>query len=111
MAFAYRGVPFFRGTNPETFSSLRALMRALTHFDAYFSYNFLPLAACFLETTLPALFFVRSLLVRPPTVFSFLPLSTSTFENLPFAILLTRFIAFIAFIAFMAFMAFMAFIA
>merc|ERR1719161_3365217 len=73
---------------------------------------FLPIADCFLDTILPYLFFTKSLLVKPPMVFSLLPRKTSAFANLPLAILLT-FIAFffIAFIAAMAFIDFIAFIA
>merc|ERR1719160_1578378 len=72
---------------------------------------FLPKALSFLLTILPALFFVRSFAVKPPTVFALLPRSTINLAKRPLAILLTDFffmaaVAVIAFIAFMAFIAF-----
>merc|ERR1719433_15090 len=57
-----------------------------------------------LLTTLPRLLFVSVAFVKPPGVFSFLPLKTANLARLPLATLLARF-------TFMAFMAFMAFIA
>merc|ERR1719436_2005063 len=61
-----------------------------------------------LETILPRLFFMSMSFVRPPTVFSLLPRSTSAFASLPLAILLAR-LAFITFTDFIAFIDFMVF--
>merc|ERR1719453_813157 len=58
----------------------------------------------FLETTLPVLFFFKSLAFRPPTVFTLRPLSTWDLAILPLAILET-FMAFMRriMLAFLAF--------
>merc|ERR1719375_2680717 len=51
----------------------------------------LPLALLFFETILPRLFLIKESLVRPPTVFSLVPLKTCDFARRPRAILLTFF--------------------
>merc|ERR1719449_301247 len=97
-------------TKPFNLRMERAFWTALVHLPRPFAMNcFLPFAAIFLLTILPRLFLRRSALVRPPTVFSLVPRSTTDLARLPVAILLTRFF-FMAFMA-AAFMAFMTFIA
>merc|ERR1712003_290811 len=104
LTLAYRALPCavlpFTVQKPTMPNCLRATFTAsmylLNPLDAYL---FLARAEAALLTTLPSLFFVNCSLVRPPTVFSFRPLSTLERALLPRAILLT----------FMAFMAFMAF--
>merc|ERR1719343_936511 len=92
-------------------SSFLAAMTALIQDSALLPlYAFFRDADAALETTLPRLFFMSWAAVKPPEVFSLVPLSTTDLRYLPLAILLF-FMAFIPFIAFMAFMAFMAFIA
>merc|ERR1719296_448023 len=92
------------------FCSFRAFCTASIHFfrgllaNAFFAFAEAPLL-----TTLPLLFLRSELFVKPPTVFSFLPLKPADLANLPLPILLTFmtffFIDFFAFIAFEAFMA------
>ena len=69
------------GQKPLIFNSLRACEQAMAHLF------FLPLANLFLDTTLPALFLVKLAAVKPPDVFSFLPLRTAAFAPRPFATL------------------------
>merc|ERR1712061_96414 len=83
-------------------SSLRAALQASPHFfNALFAKFFLALSEAFLLTTLPLLLFVNVAFVRPPEVFTLLPLKTRALASLPFPITLF-FIAFF-FIAFIAF--------
>merc|ERR1719247_3974421 len=104
LALRYKGVPFLtaeKGT-PLYLKAARAFLTAIIQGLA------LPRALCFLLTTRPCLFLIRSFAVRPPTVFSLVPRSTKTLLNLPRPILLTVFF-FMAFMAFIAFIAFIAF--
>ena len=92
-------------------NSFRALITLLVQVEI-FAYAFLPAAFCFLLTTLFLLFFMRSERECPLAVFSFRPLKTTTFANLPRAILLTAFffMTFIPAFALLFFMLFMVFI-
>merc|ERR1719199_178575 len=76
--------------------------------------RFFAAADAFLETTLPALFFMRSDFCRPPEVFALAPRNTVLFARLPLAMtdfFMARFFMpffimdFMPFIAFMPFMA------
>ena len=102
----------FIAQKPLMPNSLRAEITA----DVQLEMNlkaFLPCAFCFLLTILFLLFFMRSERDCPDAVFSLLPmpLKTTTFANLPRAILLTAFFfitrPFIAVFAFATFMLFM----
>uniref|UniRef100_A0A7S4SS83 Uncharacterized protein n=1 Tax=Alexandrium monilatum TaxID=311494 RepID=A0A7S4SS83_9DINO len=73
MALAYKALPsgpLLIATKPLSPRALRAAVMAFGHGAA------LPLALNFLETSLPYLFLTMSLALRPPAVFSFLPLKT-----------------------------------
>merc|ERR1719192_1077867 len=66
---------------PSMPSSLRAFCTALVHLARPELLNtFLPEAYCFLLTTLPDLFNIRSFLVRPPLVRSVVPDHTRRLE-------------------------------
>merc|ERR1719221_1637837 len=88
--------------------ALRACLHASHHFfnalDAQF---FFARADAALLTIFPLLLLVRVAFVKPPTVFTFLPLKTATLASLPFATTLTFLTFFMAFVPFI----FMAFIA
>merc|ERR1719221_1244845 len=83
--------------------ALRACLHASHHFfnalDAQF---FFARADAALLTIFPLLLLVRVAFVKPPTVFTFLPLKTATLASLPFATMLTFLTFFMAFMAFMA---------
>merc|ERR1712222_71940 len=87
--------------------SLRACFSASHHFFNGLCANaFLARADASLLTIFPVLLLVRVAFVKPPTVFSFLPLKTAASASLPLAMMLTFFTFFMAFMA-AAFMAFM----
>merc|ERR1719469_1119791 len=74
--------------NPVILSALRACFVASLHFfNALPAKFFFPRADAALLTTLPDLLFVSVAFVKPPTVFSFLPLKTATLASLPLPIL------------------------
>merc|ERR1712217_73552 len=83
---------------------LRACFTASIHFfNALCAQFFLARVDAALLTTFPLLLLVNVAFVKPPTVFSFLPLKTAALALLPRAMMLTFFTFFIAFIpAFMA---------
>merc|ERR1712051_890106 len=88
-------------TKPVMPKALRACFVASDHlFRALEAKLFLPCADADFATILPALFFTRDALVKPPVVFSLPPLNTTIRARLPLAILLIT-LAFItlAFIA------------
>uniref|UniRef100_A0A7S4SSP2 Uncharacterized protein n=1 Tax=Alexandrium monilatum TaxID=311494 RepID=A0A7S4SSP2_9DINO len=83
MALAYKALPsgpLLIATKPLSPRALRAAVMAFGHGAA------LPLALNFLETSLPYLFLTMSLALRPPAVFSFLPLKTCEKAIRPLAI-------------------------
>merc|ERR1712060_35154 len=111
---AYKALPCAlfppTATNPLMFNCLRACLHASHHFFNALCANFFLLAAdAALLTTFPLLFLVNVAFVKPPDVFSFLPLKTRALAPLPLATMLTFFTFFIAFIDFIeaAFIAFM----
>merc|ERR1719468_1210045 len=90
-------------------SCFRSCLNASFHFfSGLCPYSFLPRAEAALLTILPDLLLTKVFFVRPPRVFSFLPLKTAALARLPCAITLTLLTVFMAFMAFMGFMAFMA---
>merc|ERR1719360_53911 len=90
-------------------SCFRACLHASFHFfSGLCPYCFLPRAEAALLTILPDLLLTKVFFVRPPTVFSFLPLKTANLASLPRAITLTLLTVFMAFIAVFA-VAFIAF--
>merc|ERR1719433_2240044 len=121
LALAYSAFPCavlpFTAQKPVMPSCLRACATASTNFFiAPCAHLFLLAAEAALLTILPDLLLIKESLVRPLTVFAFLPLKTAALASLPratmltFLTFLTFFIAFIAFFAFVAaFMTFMPF--
>merc|ERR1711972_1081490 len=94
-------------------NALRACLTASPHFfNALPAKFFFARADAALLTIFPDLLLVKVALVRPPTVFAFLPLKTAALAALPFAMTLTFFTFFMAFaIIAAAFIAPMPFIA
>merc|ERR1719254_336874 len=93
-------------------NALRACLQASHHFfKALPAQFFFARADAALLTIFPDLLLTRVALVRPPTVFTFLPLKTAALAALPRAMTLTFFTFFIAFFMAAAFIAFMPFIA
>merc|ERR1719188_1237032 len=116
LALAYKAFPcaVFPPTaqKPLMPNCLRACLHASPHFFNGLCANaFLARADAALLTIFPLLLLIRVAFVKPPTVFTFLPLKTAALASLPLAMTLTFFTFFMAFMAFMAFMgaAFMAF--
>merc|ERR1719343_1822472 len=117
LALAYKAFPcaVFPPTaqKPLMPNCLRACLHASPHFfNALCANAFLARKDAALLTIFPLLLLIRVAFVKPPTVFTFLPLKTASLASLPRATMLTFltfFMAFMPFIAF-AFMAFMAFL-
>merc|ERR1712186_267420 len=112
LVFAYRAFPcaVFPPTaqKPLMPNALRACLQASHHFfNALPAQFFFARADAALLTIFPDLLLTRVALVRPPTVFTFLPLKTAALAALPRAMTLTFFTFFMAFFIAAAFIAFM----
>merc|ERR1712187_317480 len=110
LALAYKAFPCadFPPTaqKPLMPNALRACLHASPHFfSALVANAFLARMDAALLTIFPLLLLVREFFVKPPTVFTFLPLKTAALASFPFAMALTFLTFFMAFMA-AAFMAF-----
>merc|ERR1712083_561557 len=103
LALAYKAFPCavfpFTAQKPLMPNCLRASFTASHHFFKALCTNaFLARADAALLTIFPLLLLVRVSFVKPPTVFTFLPLKTATLASLPLAMMLTFLTFFMAFI-------------
>merc|ERR1719198_2757920 len=94
LAFTYSALPWcdlpLIATKPLICNAFRAAATLETQ-SLMFLYDFLPLAWDFFDTTLPYLFLISMLLVRPEAVFSLPPRRTTALAKRPLAIMLTLF--------------------
>merc|ERR1712207_18607 len=107
LVLAYKAFPCAvfppTGQKPLIPNALRACLHASPHFfNALDAKAFFARADAALLTILPLLLLVRVAFVKPPTVFTFLPLKTATLASLPFATTLTFLTFFMAFMPFIA---------